>query len=136
MANKTGKDSQFKLDGAAATIVDYTAYTNQNSITAAHTALEDTGFGMEEATFVPGVENATFSMNGWVNSTTDAVFGPLIGNRTSITKTFGVYNGLKWYTGEALPTNVQYSGSVNSLLTWSADFQITGAVTRTATAPA
>lgn len=136
MANQIWKAAAFKIDGASATIIDLTSYTNQNSISASHSVLEDSAFGTEEATFVPGIENSTFDMNGWVNSTTDGVFGPLVGNRTSISKTFGVYNGIKWYTGECYPTNVQYSGSVNTLLTWSASFQITGAVTRTSTAPA
>ncbi len=136
MANKTWKAVQVKIDGASATIVDFTAYLNNAVVSGSHATLEDSGFGVEESTFQPGISGATVSINGWVNSTTEAAFGPLVGNYTSLTKTVGVYNGVKWLTGEAYPGNVQFSNSVPGLGTFSADFTYTGALTRTSVAPA
>jgi hypothetical protein len=136
MANQTWKAMQVKMDGAAGTIVDITSWTNDASIKAAQDTLEDSGFGMEEKIYKPGMEGSNFSLNGFINSTTEAIFGPLCGNYTSVLKTVGLYDGQKWKIGECYPTDVTITGSVNSLLTWSAGFQVSGAITRTATAPA
>ena len=79
-----------------------------------------------------GLAGTTISVNGFVNTTTDGIFGPLIATATSVTKTtqYGAYSG-RFYYGEALVSNIQYSGSVDSLQTFSADLTFDGAVTRT-----
>lgn len=125
----------FKLDNAAGAVTDITSYCNSQSITGSMNLIEGTVMNTEERPQYPGTAGATFSINGFVCSTTEGIFGPLIGNRTSVTKTFGFYNGIKYFTGECFPTNVQFSGSPDNLEVWSADFTVDGAVTRTATTP-
>jgi len=104
--------------------------------------IEDTALSDEERSYLPGKAGATIPLAGMVNSTTDAIFGPLIGNRTSVTKsieyqayttsTNSTGNVGQHYLGEIYITNVEYSGSVNSLQTFSADGTFDGAVTRSA----
>ena len=136
MANLLFKDFGFKIDGASATIVDLTAHVNSGSLAGVMSLFEDTAAGDEERTYLPSLAGATVTVNGFINSTTEAVWGPLVGNRTSITKTVGFDNGVKWHTGEVLPTNVQISGSVDDGMMWSADLTFSGAVTRTSVGPA
>ena len=131
MANKTGKDITFKLDGAASTLVALTSHLNSASVSSAHSTLEDTALGDDESTFLMGVAGATVSINGFWNSTTRGVFAPLMGNRTSITKTFEFYDGVAYLNGEAWVNNIQVSGSVNSVETFSADLTVTGALNNT-----
>jgi len=78
---------------------------------------------------------ASIPRAGMVNTTTDGVFGHLIGNRTTATKTiqFAAYSG-RVYRGEALVTAVEYSGSVNSLETFSSEATFDGVLTRTSVA--
>lgn len=125
----------FKLDNQTAAVTDITAYCNNQSIAGSMNLIEGTVMNTKERPQYPGTSGATFSINGFINSTTEAIFAPLVGNRTSLTKTFGFYNGYKYLTGECYPTNVQFSGQPDNLPTWSADFTVDGAITRTATTP-
>ena len=135
MANKTHRDMRFKLDNASGTITDISAYVNQQALQRAINMLEDTGMGLEEGTFVPGLGGTKIALNGFVNSTTDAIFGPLISDNTTATKTaeFRSYS-TRYYNGETWVSDVQYSGTKDSLETWSANLVFTGAVNRTTAA--
>jgi len=132
MANKTFKDSGFKIDNASGTLTDISAYINQATINGTQDLLEDTGLGVDERTYLPGLAGATIAMNGWINTTTDGIFGPLIGNRTSSTKTvqYQAYSG-RYYNGEVRPSDVTIVGQAGQLQTLSANLTFTGAVSRT-----
>src|SRR5689334_10889964 len=132
MANKTYKDMTFKLDNASASLVDLSAYVNQSQLQRAINLLEDTALSDANKSVLTGLAGTTISINGFVNTTTDAIFGPIIATATSVTKTtqYGAYTG-RFYYGEALVSNIQYSGSVDSLQTFSVDLTYDGAVTRT-----
>ena len=135
MANPTGKDVAIKLDNASAAITDITAHLNSASISAIQSILEDTALGDDEKTYVHGVAGATASIGGFYNTTTEAIFGPLVGNRTSLTKTFEYRPyASRFYNGEVLISNVQVSGAPDSLETFSADMTFTGAINRTTVA--
>jgi len=135
MANKTGKDVAFKIDGAAATIVDITPHLNQATLQGLASILEDSALNDDERTYLAGLAGSKITLNGFVNTTTDAIFGPLIGNRTSNTKTFNyqAYTA-RHYTGECLIEDVQYSGAPDTVEMFSAAATVTGAVTRTSVA--
>ena len=142
MANKTDLDIRVLLDTAGGAKANITAYMTSASISGAMDIIEDTALSNEERSYLPGKAGATIPLAGMVNSTTDAIFGPLIGNRTSVTKsieyqayttsTNSTGNVGQHYLGEIYITNVEYSGSVNSLQTFSADGTFDGAVTRSA----
>jgi hypothetical protein len=135
-AFKNWKDFRVKIDNASAAITEITAYTNQSAIQGAQEVLEYSPFGSTGRRYDPGIGGATFNLNGWINSTTEGIFGPICGTRTSITKTIGVFDGIKWKNAEVWPTGVQISGNVPALSVWSADFTVDNLVTRTSVAPA
>lgn len=139
MANKTDLDVRVKIDNAGASLTDITAYLTSAAIRGIQDLIEDTSLSDEEKQYVPGKAGATVPLAGMVNTTTDAILGPLIGNRTSITKTLeyrsfatnstgsvGVF-----HTGEVYLANIEYSGTLGSLQTFSADCTFDGAVTKT-----
>lgn len=136
MTQYLSKDVIVTLDNASGSTARITAYTNSHSLAGALNLLDKSGFGDTTHSFIPGLAGATFTLNGFVNSTTEAIFGPLVGVRTSITKTWGIKRGTKWHKGEAWPGNVQISGSVDNLEVWSCDLTVDGAVTWNTTAPA
>lgn len=133
MANKIWKDCTIKLDNASGTLTALTSYVNQANLQAAIEILEDTALSDSSRSIVHGIHSATIPLNGFVNTTTDGIFGPLIAGRTSVTKTVEFYNGTRYYNGECLPSDVQYSGAVNTLVTFSCTLEFDGAINRTST---
>lgn len=135
MANKIYKDMVIKMDSSTGVLKDITSYLSSASIRSVQDTIEDTGMGDEERSYLFGLAGASAPLAGMVNSTTDDIFGPLIGNRTTATKTlqYTAYTG-RVYRGEVLVTSVEYSGSTNSLETFSAEATFDGAMTRTSVA--
>ena len=131
MGNKTYRDITVKVDSATGVLTAITSYINQANIQGTLSLLEDTALGDDERSFLPDLAGASIPINGFVNTTTDGIFGPLVGNRTTITKTIQFGNGVKFYYGEAYPDSVQLSGAVGSLMTFSVSFTMDGALTRT-----
>ena len=130
------KDIIVVIDNASGTTARITSYVNQHSIAGALRLLSKNAAGTTADSFQAGMVGATVSLNYFVNSTTKAIFGPLVGQRTSVTKTFGVKDGLaKWYKGEVWPTNVQESGSAENLMVGSCDLTFEGSVSHTSTGP-
>lgn len=132
MANLTHRNAAFHIDNASAALTNISAYVNQQDLDRTIGILEDTGMGLEEATFLPGLGGTKFTINGFVNTTTDGIFGVLVSDNTSLTKTvaYGV-SSTRFYKGEVWAGNVKYSGTKDTLQTFSADLTVTGAVTRT-----
>lgn len=135
MAHKTYKNAQIKIDSSAGALVEVTSSTNSHSLQSALNLIEDSAYGDSDRTYLPGLHGATFDLNGYINSTTSALFQPLINTRTSITKTVAVYDGVRWQTGEAWPVSPNISGSLDNLMVWSCGFTIEGALTSTSVAP-
>lgn len=135
MANTIFKDMTIKVDNAAGSLTDITAYLSSASIRAVQDTIEDSAMADEEKSYLFGQAGAGAPLAGMVNTTTDAMFGPLIGNRTTATKTFQytAYTG-RTYRGEILITSVEYSGSTNALQTFSVDSVFDGVMIRTSVA--
>ena len=133
--HKTGRDMGFRIDGSTGVLQDLSGDVNQQSIQRAVNLLEDTGMGEEERTFLPGLAGTTLSINGMSNTTTEAIFGPLVADNTSRTKTVEFKpHASRFYNGEVRVGNYQVSGSPDSLETFSADLTFDGAVNRTTVA--
>jgi hypothetical protein len=135
MAHKTYKAATISIDDSTGSLTAITGSVNNASLNAAITLLEDSGLGDATRSFISGIAGGTIPLNGWSNSTTDGIFGPLVETGTSVTKTVSFYNGDSYYTGECLPSGIGMSGSVDSLMTWNADLTFTGAINRTSVAP-
>lgn len=138
MANRIYKDQWFKIDNSTG-LTDITSYISSVSLRSTQDTIEDSAMGDTEKQYLFGLAGASIPISGMVNTTTDAIFGPLIGNRTTATKTveYRIYttnstgNVGMFYNGEVLVTSVEYSGSTNSLQTFSAEATFDGAINRT-----
>jgi hypothetical protein len=136
MANLIHKDARFKIDDATGSLADITAYVNNLSIDGVQDNIEDTALSDGNQSFLPGVAGATGTMNGMVNTTTDAIFGALIGQRTSKTKTVELMmkTGALFLNGEAYPSGVTYGVGNNALQTFSCNLVFDGALNQTSVA--
>jgi len=135
MPNKSFKDMGFRIDGASATLVDIIAYVNSQEIDRTIDLMEDSGMSTLNKSYLSGLAGTTVSINGFVNTTTDGIFGPLVSSNTSITKTveFKAY-AARFYNGEVWITNVKYSGSPNNLEMFSASMTFDDTINRTSVA--
>ena len=130
-AFKWGTDLTVDIDNAAGTLTDISDYVNSQAARTAFDVFRTEGVGADDPERQHGLADLSIPLNGWMNTTTEGIFGPLVGNRTSVTKTLAYYNGIKYYKGEFLPTDVEFSGDPTSLQTWSCTLAQSGAITRT-----
>ena len=142
MANKIYKDMRIRIDNAAGSLTDITSYLSSASLRAVQDTIEDTAMGDDERQYLFGLAGATVPLAGMVNTTTDGIFGTLVGNRTTATKTLeyrAYYTNStgtvgRFYNGEVLVTSIEYAGSTNSLETFSCEATFDGVMTRTSVA--
>lgn len=139
MAHVNSQVASLRLDdatGAIATISGSTVNVTVNDA-GGTPLLDDTGLGDARHTQIFDIKiQAQGSANGWLNSTTEAIFAPLV-NGTSITKTIGI--GLvsgQYLNGEVFIRNVQLNQAVGSIGTWSFDYMAQTTLTRTSVAQA
>jgi hypothetical protein len=135
MANLIYKDETIKIDNAAGTLTDITAYLTSVTINGSQDLIDDTTMGDEEKSFLFGQAGGTVSLAGVVNTTTFGIFSALAGNRTTATKTLQhtLGSGLV-LRGEYLNTSVEFSGSTNSLQNWSYSGTLDGVAIKTSVA--
>jgi len=131
--NKNWKNMKFYLDNATGTLTEITTYVNNASIAGAMEMLEDTALSESNRGYVAGLNELTVDLSGFVNTTTEAIFKPLL-NGTSITKTFQHYDGIKYINGECWAGDVSFGGQAGQLMTVSSTLTIDGTVNRTSVA--
>lgn len=122
MAHLTSKDQGVRIDNASATLADISGSVNSQSIEQAVTILDDTGMGDTGHTTLQGLaQTVRVPLNGFVNSTTDGIFGP-VANGTSKTKTVEIkVSSSRYYNFECWVENYTISGSPDTLQAWSAN---------------
>jgi hypothetical protein len=131
MANRTWKGMTVKLDGSTGSLDTLTTVVNKITLAGKYEMLDDTSLNDEEQSYIAGLASATVSINGFSNSTTDASFAPIVGNRTTLTRTLKIYNGNKWFQGEVVPSGIEISGAPNTLQLWSFSGNLDGPLTNT-----
>ena len=139
-----GTSLTVKLDDgdSTAALLDISDYVNSQSVRTAFDVFRVEGLNSDDPERQHGMADLSVPLNGWVNTTTEGIFGPLVGNRIAVTKTFAVGLGVAknstsdwWITGECVPTDVEFSGDPTSLQTWSCTLAQSGAITRTSVEP-
>lgn len=139
MPHKTHRNMGIRLTGSTGTaLVNISADVNSQSLERTIAMLEDTGMGMTEGTFVPGLGHTKIPINGFVNTTTDAIFGPFVSTNSTAqgfakVVEFQAYSG-RYYNGNVWCADFKYSGTKDSLETFSGNLQFTGHVNRTSVA--
>lgn len=133
-----GKGLAFKLDSSAGTLQTLTSYVDSVDLDDSVDMGETTTAGAEDKTFVSGQAEHDLSISGkWDDTATtgpDAVLFGIVGLETSATFEFGPGGsaaGKVKYTGECFLTGYKRSAPVGGVVMFTADFKITGAVTRT-----
>jgi hypothetical protein len=136
MAFYHGKGLVFKIDNAAGTLQTLTSYVDSVDLDNSVDMGETTTAGAEDKTFVSGQAEHDLSISGkWDDTAStgaDPVLSGLIGLETSSTFEFGPGGssaGKIKKSGECFMTGYKVSAPVGGVVTFTADFKITGAVT-------
>jgi hypothetical protein len=133
MAFTHGKDSVFKLDNSGGTLTDISSYVNSVDFPETADVAETTVLGDGNKTYIVGLKDATLSISGLWDSTLDGILGAVVGQSATLSFEYspeGTTGGNVKYTGECILTSYAQSSPVGDVVGYSADFQVTGAVTR------
>lgn len=139
MAFTHGKKSVFKIDNAAGTLTDISAFCNEVSLSRDIETAETTTFGDNDKEYIIGLKDASISVSGSFDaasaSTIDSVLAGILGQDASVSFEYipgggsvGAANPA--YQGQCFLTSYEVSGSVGDVTSFSASLQCTGAITR------
>jgi len=133
MAFTHGKDSVFKLDDSGGTLTDISSYINSVDFPETADVAETTVLGDGNKTYIVGLKDATIAIAGLWDSTIDGILGAVVGQSATLSFEYspeGTTAGNIKYTGECILTSYAQSSPVGDVVAYSADFQVSGAVTR------
>ena len=135
MAFVHGKSAVFKVDDSGGTLRDLSTYLNDIGFPRDIEAAETTTFGVAGSakTYIVGLTDATISISGLFDATADGYLAGVIGHATALDFEYGPAgsdaSNIK-YTGTCFLTSYEVSASVGDTVQASADFQVTGQITR------
>ena len=128
-----GKSTVFKVDNNAGSLTDISNTLTDVSFPQSVDTAETSAFGSSAKSYVVGLTDSTLSISGNFDATVDAHLAAIVGKADSVSFEYGPEGstaGFVKYTGEALLTSYEKSGAIGDVVTYSAEFQVTGAVTR------
>jgi hypothetical protein len=127
-----GKTAVFKIDDSGGTPRDISDTVNEVTFSRSLETGETTSFGSSAKTYVAGLSDATISISGTWDATVDNYLAGGIGVDT-LSFEYGPEGSTSTrikYTGECICTSYEPGSPVGDVVTYSAEYQITGPVTR------
>ena len=126
-----GKSTDFQVDDTGGTIRDISNTLTSVDFPETIDTAETTAFGATSKSYIVGLRDASISISGIWDATVDGYFiGTEPASRSFVYGPVGSTSGNVKYTGEAIMTSYGISNPVGDSVTFSADFQVTGDVTR------
>jgi hypothetical protein len=128
-----GKSTVFKVDNSGGTLTDISDTLTDVSFPQSVDTAETSTFGSSAKSYVVGLTDSTLSVSGNFDATDDAHLAGVLGQAASLSFEYGPEGstaGYVKYTGEAYLTSYEKSGAIGDVVSYSAEFQVTGAITR------
>lgn len=121
MAHQKSDVAGFWIDSATGVLTDISGSVNSLELAGGNALVDDTGLGDANRTELNDIGTVKrFSISGFVNTTTYAIFAPLAASGTSISKTVqALFITGNYISGEANVGEVSLSVPIG-LQTWSA----------------
>jgi len=139
MAFIHGKKSVFKIDDVGGSLQDISAFCEEVSLSRDIETAETTTFGDDAKEYITGLSDATVSLSGKFDSGTASAIDPILsgvlGSASTVSWAYRVNSASTSatnpeYQGEGILTSYEVSGTVGDAVTFSAEIQCTGAITR------
>lgn len=137
MAFVHGKNSTFSINDVSDTTRDLSGAVDSCSLSQDVEMAETTTFADDAKTYIVGLKDGTFSVSGHftaADNSADVVLSGLLGFDTARGVVYapdGPGSGKVSYTADVYLTSYEVESSVGDQVTFSAEFQVTGGVTRT-----
>ena len=128
-----GKSTVFKVDNSGGSLTDISNTLTDVSFQRSVDTAETSAFGDSAKTYIVGLSDATVSVSGNYDATVDAHLAGVLGQAATLSFEYGPEGSTSTfvkYTGECILTSYEKSGAIGDVVTYSAEFQVTGAVTR------
>jgi hypothetical protein len=128
-----GKSTVFKVDNAAGSLTDISNTLTDVGFPQTVDTAETSTFGSSAKSYVVGLTDSSLSISGNFDATVDTHLAGILGQSASVSFEYGPEGstaGFVKYTGEALMTSYEKSGAIGDVVSYSAEFQVTGAITR------
>jgi hypothetical protein len=128
-----GKNASFKVDNAAGTLTDISTVLNEVTMPRSIETGETTSFGSGAKSYVSGLSDATISISGTYDATVDAHLTAIIGSADLLDFEYGPEGTTSTrvkFTGTCILTSYEVGSPVGDVVTFSAEFQVSGAITR------
>ena len=128
-----GKATVFKLDNASASLTDISNTLTDVSFPAKVDTADVTAFGASAKSYIVGLTDGTISISGTFDATVDALLAGVVGFATPLNWNYGPEGSTSTYvkySGTGFVTSYQKSGTVGDVVKYTAEIQVTGAVTR------
>lgn len=133
MAATHGKSAQFYLTDSGSTERNITAGLTSAAIARTADVAETSALGDSAKTYVAGLKDATIPLGGPRDATIEGYVEGVVGTSTAFAYfPEGSASGKIKYSGSVIITAYNPSSSVDDATRWSAECQVTGAVTRAA----
>ena len=123
-----GKETTFSIDNSAGTPVDMTSYCNSVSFPMDADTAEVSAFGDDSKAYIPGLKGANITIELSWDKTADATLYGIVGKEGTFS--YSPDDGTTTYSGECICTGYTPASAVNSAITGSASFIVTGDVSR------
>ena len=130
-----GRTTFFSVDNSAGTPVDLSAFLDNVDFPQTVETAETTTFGDTSKDYIVGLRDSTISIAGKFDGAAGAVdvtLSGILGQATARNFEYGPAGSTGViYSGACFCTSYQITGAVGDVVTFSAEFQVTGNVTRT-----
>ena len=139
MAFVHGKSSYFEIDNVGGTPTDISAFCEEVSMSRDIETAEVTTFGDDAKEYITGLTDATISLSGKFDagnaSAIDPILSGILGSASTVSWAYRISDAAVGttnpeYQGEGIVTSYEVSGTVGDAVTFSAEIQCTGAITR------
>jgi hypothetical protein len=128
-----GKSTVFKVDNSGGTLTNISDTLTDVGFPQTVDTAETSTFGSSAKSYVVGLSDSSLSISGNFDATVDAHLAGVLGQAATLSFEYGPEgstNGFVKYTGECILTSYEKSGAIGDVVTYSAEFQVTGAITR------
>lgn len=132
MSFSHGSKAVFKIDDAAGSLTDITAYVTSVSVPWSADTAEVTTLGKTSKIYLAGLKDATISIDGYFDPTVNTLLTGILGAVENKSFEFGPQGetgGLPKFTGECICTGYDVGTGVDGAATFSAEFQCTDDIT-------
>lgn len=127
-----GKSAVFKIADSGSTLRDVSSVVNTASLSRSAETAEVTALGNASKAYIPGLKDATISVEGMADVTTSGYFDGVLGATTTWEYyPAGTAVGQVKYSGSGILTSLETSAEVGGAVSISGEVQVTGDVTRT-----